>query len=68
MNFVVDVEKSPLKAIVGHTVDDGLSHKSKVESLVAAAHVGILKPDVDVCQLDTQIFPNELHIALKVAL
>ena len=67
LNFVIDVDKSSLESIVCHAVDDRLGHKTKVEGLVTAAHVGILKPDVNICELDAQIFPNELHIAVKVA-
>ena len=61
LNFVVDVEEGSLEPIVRHTVADRFCHKTKVEGLVTAAHVGILKPDVYIAEVNTQIFPNHLH-------
>jgi hypothetical protein len=64
---VVDVEEGSLESIVRHAVADRFSHKTKIESLVTATYVGILKPYVDIAEVNTQIFPNHLHQAVKVA-
>lgn len=56
LDFIIDVQKSSLKTIVGHWISDGLSHKAKVKSLVTAANFSVFKPDMNVSNTNSQIF------------
>jgi len=68
LNFVINVQKCSLKAVVGHRVLYRLSHESEVECLVISTDLGVFEANVDVADVDAEVLCDHIAEAGQVAL